>query len=521
MNTMKRISIAPGSNGSDAALASLAALIGLLVRLLPALRDSFPLNDGGLFYQMILDLQASHFRLPSYTTYNFAHIPFAYPPLGLYVAGLLSSALHADVLAILRLLPPIISALCVPAFYFLARRILKGSQGVALAAALAFALMPRAFEWQIMGGGITRSFGMLFALLTWRAAYDLFTEKSPRYLLSTSVWASLTILSHPEAAAQAAFGALLLYLVLDRSRKGAIYALTVAAAAAILISPWWATVLAQHGVAPFLAAIEAAREGTTVDFPAGLFLAFQFSFSQEFYLPLISVVGLIGLFAELSRRRLLLPLWVIAPLFFEPRSAPQFIAVPLAMLAGIGLSEVIVPGIRNVAAASPHPTLKATDWLLAYLALYLLLSAYLTASAIATNITLHEPDVAAFRWIRENTPVDSRFALITQQHALADPWVEWFPALAQRVSLDTVFGSEWLRAISFGRKIAQYNGLQACVDEDETCLQAWSRNSGLEFTHILIRRNGKPSVLLESLSSSPGYRLIYDTQNFAVFQNQQ
>jgi hypothetical protein len=28
---------------------------------------------------MILDLQANHFILPAYTTYNHAHIPFAYP----------------------------------------------------------------------------------------------------------------------------------------------------------------------------------------------------------------------------------------------------------------------------------------------------------------------------------------------------------------------------------------------------------------------------------------------------------
>src|SRR5512140_1332957 len=158
-------------------LAGLSGVIGLLVRLLPALGASFPLNDGGLFYRMILEVQANHFRLPLFTSYNLEHIPFAYPPLGLYAAALLSSGLHANVLDVLRLVPAIVSSLSVPVFYFLARRVLKSGPYTTLAATVAFALLPRAFEWQIMGGGITRSFGFLFTMLTWHAACDLFETR--------------------------------------------------------------------------------------------------------------------------------------------------------------------------------------------------------------------------------------------------------------------------------------------------------------------------------------------------------
>src|SRR5512143_1425151 len=110
---------------SDAAIAALAGLLGLVVRLPAALRSGFPLNDGGLFYRMIIELQANGFRLPLITSYNGEHIPFAYPPLGLYVGAVLSSGLHANVLDLLRIVPGIVSSLCVPAFYFLARRLLK------------------------------------------------------------------------------------------------------------------------------------------------------------------------------------------------------------------------------------------------------------------------------------------------------------------------------------------------------------------------------------------------------------
>ena len=54
---------------------------------------------------MILDLQANHFVLPAYTTYNNAHIPFAYPPFGLYFSGLISSGFHIDLLTLARILP--------------------------------------------------------------------------------------------------------------------------------------------------------------------------------------------------------------------------------------------------------------------------------------------------------------------------------------------------------------------------------------------------------------------------------
>ncbi|MDO9302752.1 MAG: hypothetical protein Q7T89_15305, partial [Anaerolineales bacterium] len=69
-----------------------ALLFGAVVRFVPAASNGFPLNDGGMFYTMIRDLQANHYILPQFTSYNFADIPFAYPPLGFYIAASLSDA---------------------------------------------------------------------------------------------------------------------------------------------------------------------------------------------------------------------------------------------------------------------------------------------------------------------------------------------------------------------------------------------------------------------------------------------
>ena len=71
----------------------LAIAVGCIVRARPVLLADFPLNDGGLFFQMTEELQRAHYRLPMFTDYNALQIPFAYPPFGFYMAGLVSDAL--------------------------------------------------------------------------------------------------------------------------------------------------------------------------------------------------------------------------------------------------------------------------------------------------------------------------------------------------------------------------------------------------------------------------------------------
>jgi hypothetical protein len=72
----------------------LATLVGTLIRSFFVLNSDFPLNDGGMFYTMIKDLQSAHFHLPAFTSYNQANIPFAYPPLPFYLAGAMDA--HRD-----------------------------------------------------------------------------------------------------------------------------------------------------------------------------------------------------------------------------------------------------------------------------------------------------------------------------------------------------------------------------------------------------------------------------------------
>ena len=190
-------------------LALLAALaIGALVRGWHMWGADFPLNDGGLFYVMVRDIQHAHYHLPAFTSYNGAHIPFGYSPLAFYLAaalndaGVISSrsfaccpssrARHAS--------PP---STCSRAKCSI--RVRRSP-----ASLIAFAIIPRGFVWLLMGGGLTRSFGYLFALLALHQIWLLYTRRSLRYVPLAAVFSALTVLSHLGTAPFVAFSAMLL-----------------------------------------------------------------------------------------------------------------------------------------------------------------------------------------------------------------------------------------------------------------------------------------------------------------------
>ncbi len=140
--------------------------LAAVIRLQVILASPYLLNDGMLFVTMTEDMQAANYRIPEFTTYNQAdQIPFAYPPLAFAVTGVINQLAGVPVLELVRWLPFIFNMLSILPLYFLSRRIL-GGQVKPLFATLAYATLKPGYYWLIMGGGLTRSLGMLFGLTT-------------------------------------------------------------------------------------------------------------------------------------------------------------------------------------------------------------------------------------------------------------------------------------------------------------------------------------------------------------------
>ena len=495
-------------------LISLATLAGGVIRLATPLTTDFPLNDGGLFYVMIKSLQSNHYALPLQFSYNGGGIPFTYPPLGFYLTGFITEFLQQSLLNVIRWLPAFISTLTIPAFFFLARE-MSQSKATAILATFAFAFLPRSFDWLIMGGGVTRSFGFLFAILTLACAGRLFSSPRPNLFIWTSVCATLTVLAHPEALIHTALAAFLLFLF-NRSRAGFVRTLMVAAITILLTSSWWALTLTRHGLEPFLAAAQATAGDRTDLFNLVMrfVLLFRFEFTDETFLPFIAIFGVIGLFAAVSQRKWFLPVWVVTSLLFEPRSAPLFISIPLSILSAETLSEIILPALQKTGVRYIPPVF------LGLLLAYTITSAQIAASTVANDISVKPAEREAMEWIKINTPAESNFLVLTGRLPLRDPVSEWFPVLTDRISAATVYGYEWIANQPFSSRVDAYRSLQDCLTQNLDCIQKWSEENRVWYTHIMISEP-KTVPLQIYLDASKKFTLIYRTPGISIYQKEQ
>jgi hypothetical protein len=491
-----------------------AFLFGLMIRLAAPMNAGGPVNDGGLFLQMTRDLQVSHFALPNATTYNNADIPFAYPPLGFYLTGVIQKITHVSLFTLFTYLPAIFSALAILAFYFLALQF-TGDRLKASLAAFFYAMVPQSFTWAIMGGGITRAPALSFSFLTVAFAYRLFTTKDSRNILPTAVFASLLTLTHPEITFQTAFTVLIVALFFLRGRKSVLHALIVGVVVAALTSPWWLTVLARHGLAPFQTALGAHPR----DLATSLLYLFQFNLSGEAILAVVGMLGLIGLIRDFRHHDFFLPAWIGLSFISDPRAAPFASLTPLILLAvkgfestlqGLGESEPFENGIAS----------KFSRYVLFGTIAYLFMSGMISSMQLGNGLRLLPEERQALNWVVANTSKDSRFLLLTGDAALSDPLSEWFPALTERISLVTPQGHEWTPASPLIPNLIAYNHAQLCLNEDVDCLASW------DFDYVYIRKirpqkeggvQTQVSLLEKLLRTSSEYSVVYESDVAVIF----
>lgn len=523
-----------------------AIVLAAVIRAILVLSRDFPLNDGALFYLMTQELVDQGFRLPATTAYNAASIPFAYSPLGFYVAGALQVVTGANLMDLFRFLPLVFTALCVPAFYLLARDLIP-SRSTVVAALVAFAVMPRSFLWLIMGGGLTRSLGFLFAILALWQVHRAYTRQAWRNVAGATAFASLTVLSHLGTAPFVAFSAALFFLFFGRHRFGVVASVAIALGTALLTAPWWVGVASVHGFAPFLAA--GATGGTvfgshTRSEALGKLAFFGLGTAEPLF-PIIGALAIIGAFMAFTRRGIFLPVWWLATILLDTRAGATYASIPVALLAAIAIVEVLLPVVA-VGAPSVRSTVPLSDaegWAavrsaprrrqLVVAAVVVVLLGYGVASALVrrpdlnaegrylTSLTRYDRDAMA--WVAQGTPRSSRFLIMVGGAAggwWADRVAEWFPVLGQRASVATVQGTEWLPNDTFEKRERQYNQLQGCAIWSATCIERWSREHGLAYSHVYLPKTlAYPCCLpLEAaLRNDPAYRLVFDGPGAAIF----
>jgi hypothetical protein len=510
-----------------------ALLFGAVVRFVPAFSNGFPLNDGGMFYTMIRDLQANHYLLPQFTTYNFVDIPFAYPPLGFYIAAAFSNLLRVSVLQILLWLPALVNTLAILAFYKLAEQILSSRTSASLAA-LAYALSSRAFLWQVMGGGITRAFGMLFLILMLWQAIQLFRASrlnrqensslsgaTQPHLALTILFGACTVLSHPQTALHAVLGGALIFLFYGRNKRGIISVLLVGIGVALLTAPWWGTVFLRYGFEPLISAGQTSRR------------------TLEFYLIVLNLHGpgnylalpfllffYIGLWFSLKRRDFFFITWIVLAYLIDTRGGDGVALLAESMLAGAGLIQLSAWISRSDSDQPEGVMMKRVSQILVFgSAFYFLLAASISDFQLV-NTSLKPEDIKMIGWVNSNVKDGKTFLLLTgREFSMSDPMQEWFPALTRQHSVTTLQGLEWTLSEKFFPWYEQLVAFQHCADVN--CVSQWSQSNDVDYDYFLVTVPPKDDEsefgkslrsLALSTRSSDLYALAYESESTLVFE---
>ena len=460
-------------------------LFGTAVRLvhLAFVDTSLPFRYGGLFVEFSQRLAANHYLLPQRVPfYTDGGIPFAYPPLPFYVEAVLLDVFSLPKFSVATLLPPAIAVLSVPSFYLLTRE-LGLSFRTRLAALVAFAGMPVAFREQIDGAGLSEAFGTL--ALLWLAislvrAHN--KETAGSYGLVGLFWA-ICLVSSP-GSAYASIPTMLIFALVQFARAEwrpsarIIGLLGVAVAiAGAASSPYWLTVIANHGVMIFVDTVVDQHEARL---PAPWMIITEFPEIQDFvsgapapfffparsrYLWDVAILG--GVVWALFRRQWALLVWFVV-LFSIPREGRWLAAIPAALLAGIGIAAafgpfLVRPGQSYLRKVGQVAIVGGSALLLG---MYVIFIPIVTIRDMVT-VLYRGPSydaVAGMEWAMENTPAESKFIVLAHEQVK-----EWTPQVARRTVLNITYGAEWepeeLKRINWLEVL-----LNACADFD--CIQA-------------------------------------------------
>ena len=497
-----------------------ALLFGAIVRFYPAITNGFPLNDGGMFYTMVQDLKSNGYALPQFTTYNHADIPFTYPPFGFYAAALLSALLPGSDLLIFLYLPALVNTFSILAFYLFAKETLN-SRTLASLAVIVFSLSSRSFLWQVMGGGITRSFGMLFLLLMLWQAIQLFREYKNKYLFLTILFGAGAVLSHPQTALHAALGGLLIFLFYGLNKRGFLSAVFVGLGVALLTSPWWGLVLSRHGIQPFLSA------GQTSQRTLESYLAvIQFNGLGDYLFLPIAILAVVGMYVFFKQRSYFLVTWIILASLIDPRGADGIALLSMSMLAGAGLQKLAAWVSRSGDGQAEAVFMKRSSLTLTFGMIFMFLLAAMVADFQLLNTSLKSADLEMVDWVKSNVDEGKTFLLATgREFSMSDPMQEWFPSLTEQYSLTTLQGLEWTLADNFFPWSEQLVAFQHCTDA--ACVDEWSTRNGTEYDYLIVMIPEEAELdelsnalrsLAVSVRGSNMYSLVYESERALVFE---
>jgi hypothetical protein len=279
-------------------------------------------------------------------------------------------------------------------------------------------------------------------------------------------------------------------------------------AAFLITLPWLVLMVNTHGLDTVLA------PGNRLDPALALVLLLSLTFSGSGFTDLFLVVGTLGLAVELLRRRWRLPLLLVCLLV---AGEADFIgAVPWSLLGGAATAFVL-EGIGPVVGPRDRGLRVAVALVALFAALVSSMGSVVDETSRLQRVS--DDHAAAMEWVRNGTEPDARFIVAAVVGWGADEISEWFPAAAQRQSVATVQGSEWLGRAGFRSQRERNRAVIRCAPSTDQCMADWAASEGLADAWIFIpkgRVNGPLSpddccpALRETVRDSKFYEVVFD-----------
>src|SRR5258706_3944724 len=225
----------------------------------------------------------------------------------------------------------------------------------------------------------------------------------------------------------------------------------------------------------------------------------------------------------ITKRIFFVPGVLIIVYLAEPRSAHYIANMPMAWAAGFFIVEFLLPAIARIQEQGINNLGSKVRY--TWVTFLFVLIPYLFSNSISYGFFISEMHVSkagrdAMQWAANNTPKDSKFLVITgEPNGFCDSTSEWFPALANRQSLATLQGNEWLKGKNFSKYATHIRNLQACGKKGLDCIlqEAGYFASNFDYLYISLSSPTTTCNIKDDSDSTRG--LILELENSAQFKN--
>jgi len=486
-------------------------ILGFPILFLNAIKYQMPLGYAGMFTLMAEEIASSGFRLPMVVPfYGPGGVPFAYPPLGLYLLAF-AIKIGVPVYGILRFIPPLFSLFALIPIFFLTLEI-SGSKIAAMVSAVLVSISSYLYEAHTWAAGSVRGLAfilVLFSIYYYVKACNGFRK---REAILSGVFLGLATLTH--LSYTILFIVWMVAWLLTHPKKNCLWASLIVSLIGLLISiPWMIIMIDRYGFSVF-------RNATLSHGNDSYYSIFQNISTVLEYLqnklgsvlpnPIYSSFVLGGIIYLLITRQPGLPVVFLGVALFIFESH-QYLTFVNGVIAGIFISWII----RTINTLHGKPIVKYFRVVSPLIMIGLSASIYLDGFQI---ILYHRPvlntlafDVA--QYVRENTPTNARYLLVAQQDE-----AEWFPYLLEREPLIGQWGSEWLG--DYYQQTSYLRRLRRCeIDQDIDCISQLISIIGDKPDYLITLKVRKH--LNEALDSSSDWKRVYRNSRYLVWRSEE